>query len=125
MRDQFRYMIADEPRAGSLSRFTLPPLLVFMAATFFQPWGYLLIALNAMLLNGPKRNREIALSLGAVAVYYLGIAVFNLSIDAGLLSVFYARYLFVLVVGLGLILAAFAYISQAETDELRRYLSQD
>ena len=122
MREAFRYHIIDEPRSGPLLGFTLPPLVVFMAATFFQPWGYLLITLNAILMNGPKRNREIVFSLIPLPIYFSGLAGLNYAVSAGWLPISLAYYLFALVVAAGLIFAAFAYISQAEATELRHYL---
>lgn len=122
MSEGFRYHITDEPRAGPLSRFALPPLLVFMVATFFQPWGYLLISVNAILLNGPKRNREILFSLIPLPVYFSGLAGLNYAVSVGWVPMNLAYYLFALVIAAGLTFAAFAYVSQAETTELRRYL---
>lgn len=122
MSDAFRYRLVDEPRPGRLSRFALPPLLVFMVATFFLPWGYLFIAANALTLNGPRRGREVGLALAAVALYFAALLVLGLLIHAGLLANRGADYLFVAFVGVGLVLVAFAYVSQAHAFELRRYL---
>ena len=103
MRDELRYRLIDEPRPNFLSRMAIPPLLAFLAATFFQPWGYLLLVYNAIALNGPQRNREIAFSLLPFPLFY------------GALE---------LAVGIGLASAAFAFISQSRTFELRRYLAE-
>lgn len=122
MRDALRYLLVDEPRPSVLSRVALPPLLVFMAATFFLPWGYLLIAVNAVALNGPRRNREIALPLSSLALYFLALRSLDGAVRTGLLSQGAAPYLLVAAIGIGMALAAFAYVSQAHAFELRRHL---
>ena len=124
MRDAFHYRVIDEPRPGPLSRFALPPLLVFMAGTFFLPWGYLLLAANAVTLGGPRRNREIAFSLAPILLYYLSLALTAVAVRADILARGAAPYVFVAFVGGGLTFAAFAYISQAHAFELRRYLAE-
>ena len=124
MSDALRYRLVDEPRPGPLQRLALPPLLVFLVATFFQPWGLLLIAANAVALNGPHRNREIALSIAAIAVHYAALGALGLLVGAGLMRVGQAHYLFVAAIGFGLVFAAMAYVSQARTADLRRYLRQ-
>ena len=123
MSDPLRYRVVDEPRPGPMQRVALPPLLVFMVAVFFMPWGLLLIALNALALGGPHRWREIALAAGAIAIYFVfryGVA---FAVGLGAIPRGPAPYLFVLGIGLGLALASFAYISQARTMALRRYLA--
>jgi hypothetical protein len=120
--DPLRYRLVDEARPSPFSRLALPPLLVFLAATFFLPWGYLLIAFNAVALNGPSRNREIGLALLPMAIYFGALALLDAMVRDGSLSLSQARYLFVAAVGLGLGSAAFAFISQQRTFELRRYL---
>jgi hypothetical protein len=122
--DAFRYRLIDEPRPSKLSKIALPPFLVFMVAAFFQPWGFLLIALNAVALNGPKRNREIACALAPIPLYFLALVLLGGLINGGTMTVGQAGYALVAAVGLGLASAAFAYVSQARTFELRRYLSQ-
>lgn len=123
MRNEFRYQLVDEPRQGILSRFALPPFLVFIVATVFQPWGYLLVAVNAVTLNGPNRNREIALSLAALGVYFGTLFCLNLAIKAGILRDSVADYLFVGGVGFGMVLIAFAFVSQSQAFQLRHYLN--
>lgn len=124
MSDALRYRIIDEPRAGLLQRFALPPLLVFLVGNFFLPWGWLLIAANAVALNGPKRNREIAFAAVAVGIYFAAIAVLDRLLLTGAVAMTHASYLFVLAIGAGLVLVAITYVSQAETAELRRYLRE-
>lgn len=124
MRDALRYRLVDEPRPWLLSRLALPPLLVFMAAFFFNPWGYLLIALNAIALNGPRRNREIAFSLLPFPIHFGALLILDAVVRGGAMSVGQAHYLFVLAIGIGLACAAFAYVSQAQAFELRQYLAQ-
>jgi hypothetical protein len=120
--DALRYRIVDEPRPGPLQRFALPPLLVFLVGNFFLPWGWLLIAGNAVALNGPKRNREIAFAAIAAGIYFAAIVVLDGQLRTGALTVNHASYLFVLAIGAGLVLIATAYVSQDQTAQLRRYL---
>ncbi len=122
MRDQFRYQLIDEPRGGPLSKIVLPPILMFIGATLLLPWGFLLITANAIALNGPNRNREVLLSLGAMGCYYGSIALLDMAVRAGLLAVNQAHYFFVGGVGFGLCLLAFAYVSQQQAFDLRIYL---
>jgi hypothetical protein len=124
LRDQFRYRLVDEPRAGPLSKLALPPILMFIVATVLLPWGFLLITANAIALNGPNRNREVALSLGALGCYYGTIALLDLVVGSNLLANNQAHYVFVTGVGLGLTLLAFAFVSQQQAYELRRYLKE-
>jgi hypothetical protein len=124
LRDQFRYRLVDEPRAGPLSKLALPPILMFILATLFLPWGFLLITVNAIALNGPNRNREVGLSLGALGCYYGTIAMLDLVVGSGLFANNQAHYVFVTGVGLGLTLLAFAFVSQQQAYELRRYLKE-
>ena len=124
MSDALRYRVIDEPRPGPLERIALPPLLVFLVATFFLPWGLLLIALNAVALNGPHRNREILFAVIPVAIYFAALAALDAAIAAGLLALGRAHYLFVLAIGAALVFAASAYVSQHRTAELRHYLRQ-
>ena len=124
MRDQFRYRLVDEPRPGPLSRIALPPILMFIGATLLLPWGFLLITANAVALNGPNRNREVVLSLGALGCYYGSIALLDWAVRSDMLAVNQAHYFFVGGVGLGLTLLAFAFVSQQQAYELRRYLKE-
>lgn len=124
MSDALRYRIVDEPRPGPLQRFALPPLLVFLVGNFFLPWGWLLIAANAVALNGPHRNREIAFSAIPIGLYFIATAVLDRLLLSGVLTVNQASYLFVAAVGVGLVFAASAYVSQDRTAELRRYLDR-
>ncbi|HEY6815081.1 MAG TPA: hypothetical protein VI168_06040 [Croceibacterium sp.] len=123
MSDALRYRIIDEPRPSPLQRFALPPLLVFLAANFFLPWGWLLIAANAVMLNGPRRNREIGFTAIAIGIYFAAIAVLDRLLLAGVLAGNHASYLFIVAVGAGLVLVATAYVTQDETAQLRRYLN--
>jgi hypothetical protein len=122
--DALRYQLIDEPRPGPLQRFALPPLLVFLAATYFMPWGLLLIGANAIALNGPHRDREILFSIIPIAIYFAALAALDETVRAGLIQVNQAHYLFVAAIGAGLVFAAMAYVSQYQTAELRRYLQQ-
>lgn len=124
MSEALRYRIVDEPRPNFLSKLALPPLLAFLVATFFQPWGFLLLAFNAIALNGPYRNRELVLSLIPIAIYFGSMEVLDMIIDAGILRFRTALYLFVTAIGAGLACAAFAFISQSNTFELRRYFAE-
>jgi hypothetical protein len=124
VKDPFRYQLVDEPRPGPLSRFALPPILVFLAAQFFLPWGFLLLAANSVALNGPGRNREILFSLIPIGLYYLGLAILDTLVRGDILEVNQAHYFFVIAIGTGLMFSAFAYVSQHQTAELRQYLSQ-
>lgn len=124
MSDALRYRLIDEPRPGPLQRFALPPLLVFLAATYFMPWGLLLIAANAIALNGPQRNREILFSVIPIAIYFAALAALDSAVRSGTIEVNQARYLLVAAIGAALIFAAMAYVSQYQTAELRRYLQQ-
>ena len=124
MTDPFRYRLIDEPRPSPLARIALPPLLVFLVATFFQPWGFLLIVFNAVALNGPYRTREILLALAPFPIYFGALELLNRMVSAGALSVPQARYGFVGAIGVGFVFAAFAYVSQERTFQLRRYLDQ-
>lgn len=124
MSDPLGYRIIDEPRPGPLQKLALPPLIVFLLGNFFMPWGWLLIAANAVALNGPQRNREIALSLAPIGIYFAATAVLDRLIAAGMLDGYAAGYLFVACVGGALVLVAMAYVSQEETWQLRRYLQQ-
>jgi hypothetical protein len=122
--DALRYRLIDEPRPGPLQRFALPPLLVFLAATYFMPWGLLLVAANSAALNGPQRNREIVLSMIPIAIYFASLAALDALIRVGTIEVQQAQYLLVAAIGAGLVFAAMAYVSQSQTAELRRYLQQ-
>ena len=124
MKDTFRYRLIDEPRPSPLARIALPPILVFLVATFFQPWGFLLIAFNAVALNGPYRNREILLALAPFPIYFGALAGLDRVVRDGILSSGQAGYLFIGAIGAGFVLAAFAYVSQERTFQLRRYLDQ-
>jgi hypothetical protein len=122
--EALQYRLIDEPRPSALSKLALPPLLAFMVATFFQPWGYFLIVFNAIALNGPQRNQEIGYALAPLLVYYGALETLDRAVRSGTLTINQAHYLFVVAIGLGLASAAFAFISQARTFELRRYLNQ-
>ena len=124
MSDALRYRPIDEPREGVLQRYPLPPFLVFIVATFFTPWGFLLVAGNAIALGGPHRYREIALAGLGILVYFAALAALNRAVHADLLEVNQALYVFEAAVGLALVCLAFAYVSQHRTAELRRYLRQ-
>lgn len=124
MSDALRYRLIDEPREGPLQRLALPPFLVFLVATFFTPWGFLLVALNAVALGGPARNREIGLAGLAILVYFAARIALGLAIRAGLLEVRQALYVFEAAVGIALVCLAFAYVSQYRTADLRQYLRQ-
>ncbi|HEX8258051.1 MAG TPA: hypothetical protein VF589_10490 [Allosphingosinicella sp.] len=124
MTDSLRYRLIDEPRPGPLGRIALPPLLVFIVAQIFLPWGALLIAANAVALNGPHRNREIALSAGPIVTYFAALAALDAAVRSGLLRVNQAHYFFVAALALGLLFAAAAYVSQHRTAALRRYLRE-
>ena len=124
MKDALRYRLIDEPRPNFLSRMAIPPLLSFLAATFFQPWGYLLLVYNAIALNGPQRNREVGFALLPFPLYFGALAALDLLVRSATLTVNQAHYFFVVAVGIGLASAAFAFISQSRTFELRRYLAQ-
>lgn len=124
MSDPLRYRPVDEPAPGPLRRFALPPLLVFMAALFFTPWGLLLIAANAVTLGGAERRREIVCALAAFGTYFLVQFALVAAIDAGLIALRPATYLMVLGIGGAFVFACFAYVSQARTAALRRYLAE-
>ena len=124
MSDALRYRLVDEPRPGMFQRFALPPLLVFILAIFFMPWGLLLVAVNAVALNGPNRNREIVFAAIPILIYFAAIAALDGAVRAGLLEVNQANYVFVAAIGIGLVFVANAYVSQHQTAELRRYLQQ-
>ena len=124
MSDALRYRLIDEPREGPLQRLALPPFLVFIVATFFTPWGFLLVALNAIALDGPQRNREIGLTALALWVYFTARIALGSAIRAGLLEARQAVYVFEAAVGLALVCLAFAYVSQYRTAQLRQYLRQ-
>ncbi|HEX6740578.1 MAG TPA: hypothetical protein VF079_02135 [Sphingomicrobium sp.] len=122
--DPFRYRLIDEPRPSPLARIALPPTLVFLVATFFQPWGYVLIVFNAIALNGPYRNREILLALAPFPIYFGALRLLDMLVLARTVPLAQAHYWFVGAIGLGLASAAFAYVSQERTYQLRRYLDQ-
>ena len=122
MSDSLRYRLIDEPRASALQRFALPPLLVFIVATYFLPWGLLLLAANALALNGPHRDREIAFALLPIGIYFGALALLDEAVRTGLLPLHPAQYVFVAAVGIALLFVAIVYVSQHETAELRRYL---
>lgn len=124
MNDTLRYRLIDEPREGPLQRLGLPPFLVFLVATFFTPWGFALVALNAIAIGGPARNREIGLSLLAILVYFAAKIALGLSVRAGLIEIRPAVYVFEAAVGIALVCLAFAYVSQHRAAELRQYLRQ-
>lgn len=124
MSDILRYQLIDEPKPNLLSSLALPPLLVFIIATFFQPWGYLLIVLNAIALNGPQRNREIGFAMLPFPIHFGTLVLLDRAVRSEVLTVNRAHYIFVIAVGIGLTCAAFAYVSQLKTFELRRYLNQ-
>ena len=124
MSDALRYRLVDEPRPWLLSRLALPPLLVFMVAVFFNPWGYLLIVFNAVALNGPRRNREIGFALLPFPIHFGTLLLLDTAVRGGGLTVGQAHYLFALGIALGLVCAAFAYVSQAQAFELRQYLAR-
>jgi hypothetical protein len=122
--DALRYRVIDEPREGPLQRFGLPPTLVFIAATFFTPWGFLLIALNAVAVSGPERAREIALAGLALFVYFAAKFALGTAVAAKLIALRPAIYVFEAAVGLAFVCLAFACISQYRAFELRQYLRQ-
>lgn len=124
MSDSLRYRLIDEPRQGPLQRLALPPLLVFLVGTFFLPWGLLLVAANAVALNGPHRNREIGFAIIPILIYFGALKALDAIVRGRVLSIDQAHYLFVAAIGLGLVFVAIAYISQHQTAELRRYLRQ-
>lgn len=122
MSEALRYRVIDEPRPSPLERFALPPLLVFIVANFLLPWGSLLIAANAVALNGPHRNREIAFALVPILIYFAALELLDAAVRAGALRTNQANYLFVAAIGIGLVFAAWAFVTQARAFELRRYL---
>jgi hypothetical protein len=122
--DALRYRLVDEPRPWLLSRLALPPLLVFMVAVFFNPWGYLLLVFNAVALNGPRRNREIGLALLPFPIDFGTFLILDTAVRGGALTVGQAHYVFSLAIALGMVCAAFAYVSQAHAFDLRQYLAQ-
>lgn len=124
MSDALRYRLIDEPREGVLQRYFLPPILVFIVATFFTPWGFALVAGNAIAVGGPHRNREIGLAGLAIFVYFASLFALNRAVRAGLLQVNQALYVFEAAIGLSLVCLAFAYVSQYRAAELRNYLRQ-
>lgn len=124
MSDALRYRLVDEPREGPLQRLALPPFLIFLAATFFMPWGFVLIALNAVALNGPARNREIGLTFLALLTYFAASFSLGIAVRARQLDLNQALYAFEAAIGIALVFLAFAYVSQYRTAELRQYLRQ-
>ena len=122
MSDALRYRIVDEPRPSPLQRFALPPLLVFLIGNFLSPWGWLLIAGNAVALNGPNRNREIAYAALSIGIWFAAISLLDLLVEAQVVAVNHAVYVFIAAIGGALVFAAKAYVSQDETAQLRRYL---
>lgn len=125
MSDRLRYRLVDEPRPGRLQRFALPPLLVFIVGVFFLPWGLLLIALNAIALNGPHRNREIGFAVIPIVIYFAALQALDMAVRADLLAVNQAHYFFVAAIGVGLVFAASAHVSQDLAAQLRRYLRHE
>lgn len=124
MSDALRYRLVDEPREGPLQRLALPPFLIFLAAAFFMPWGFVLVALNAVALNSPARNREIGLTVLAFLTYFAASFSLGIAVRAGQLELNQALYAFEAAIGIALVLLAFAYVSQYRTAELRQYLRQ-
>lgn len=124
MSDSLRYRVIDEPRPNMLQRLALPPLLVFLVAQFFLPWGALLVALNAIALNGPHRNREILFAMMPIVMFFGGIVTINLAVRAGLVPPGLGNYLFVAAIGIGLMFIATAFVSQQNTADLRTYLRE-
>ena len=123
MSDELRYRLIDEPKPSPLSRFALPPLLVFIAANLFLPWGWLLFVYNAFALNGPARNREIALSAAAIGGYFAALVGIGVLLKAEFLPEWSGSYIFVFCIGACLVLIAKAYLSQERVSQLRKYLS--
>lgn len=124
MSDALRYRLVDEPRPSFLQKIALPPLLVFLVGQYFLPWGLLLVAVNAVALNGPHRNREIAFAVIPILIYFASLIALNLSVRNGLITDNLAQYLFVLAIGVGLMFIATAFVSQERTAALRQYLRQ-
>ncbi|MGF7151002.1 hypothetical protein FHS96_004663 [Sphingomonas zeicaulis] len=124
MSDALRYRLVDEPRPSFLQKIALPPLLVFLVGQYFLPWGLLLVAVNAVALNGPHRNREIAFALIPILIFFASQILLGFSAHYGLISDSAARYLFVLAIGVGLMFIATAFVSQERTAALRQYLRQ-
>ena len=124
MSDALRYRLIDEPREGPLQRLALPPILVFIVATFFTPWGFVLVALNAVAIGGPARNREIGLAGLAILVYFAARIALGSAVRAGFIELRPAIYVFEAAVGIALVCLAFAYVSQHRAAELRQYLRQ-
>jgi hypothetical protein len=122
--DRLRYRLVDEPQPGPLQRFALPPLLVFIVAIYFLPWGALLMAANAVALNGPHRNREIGFAAIPILAYFASLAALDSLVRSGSLEVGQAHYIFVAAIGIGMVFAAMAYVSQFQTADLRNYLRQ-
>lgn len=124
MSDALRYRLVDEPRPSFLQKIALPPLLVFLVGQYFLPWGLLLVAVNAVALNGPHRNREIAFALIPILIYFASLFALGLSVRNGMISRDLASYLFVLAIGVGLMFVATAFVSQERTSALRQYLQR-
>ena len=124
MSDRLRYRLMDEPRPSPLQRFALPPLLVFLAAQYFLPWGSLLVAANALALNGPHRNREIGFAVIPIVAWFASLFALNYAVHADALAINQAHYFFVVAIGVGLMFIATAYVSQQHTADLRQYLRQ-
>jgi hypothetical protein len=122
--DSLRYRLVDEPRPSIFQRFALPPLLVFLVATYFLPWGLLLVAANAIALNGPHRNREVGFAFIPIIIYFVTIACLDQAVRSSWLAVSQANYVFVGALGVGLVFAAAAFVSQTQTADLRQYLRQ-
>jgi hypothetical protein len=120
-----RYRPVDEPRPGPLQRFALPPFLVFLVATWFLPWGSLLMMANSLALNGPHRNAEIAFAAAPIVTFFGGIYILNELVRADTITISQANYLMVAAIGAGLVFACRAFALQHQTAELRRYLGQN
>ena len=91
---------------------------------FEEPIGILLKEIEAlsMLPATDDRNREIALCFGPIVCWFAGLFTLDVLVRAGVLANSQAHYFFVVAIGAGLLCLAFAYVSQAETAELRQYL---
>jgi hypothetical protein len=118
-----RYRPIDEPKTSRISKIALPPQLVFIAATYFLPWGFLLLAINAIALGGTYRNREILYAVVPIVIYFLTIPILGFFIREKIMNADQASYIFVVSVGIGLVIAAAAFVSQSHAAELRQYLS--
>ena len=122
-RTDLRYQIVDEPPAGPLARFAMPPILPFFAFMLFPLAGIPLLLFNTIALKGRTWGREIILLAFAGAMrfgipYSLAVWLHGQGVPIG-----WFGYLHIIPLGVSLYLAYRVFYNQSITHQIRTYFS--